>query len=149
MKKILVAIVVVLIAIQLIPVDLSNPASVPEDDFFYINEAPAEVQSLVHSACYDCHSNETVYPWYAKIAPVNFWLKNHINEGREELNFSNWARYVALNKANKKLDECAEKTQNKKMPLSSYTWLHEEARLTDAQRAALVKYFSDLMKKQN
>ncbi|MRJ11586.1 cytochrome C [Ornithobacterium rhinotracheale] len=111
MKKILVAIVVVLIAIQFIPVDLSNPARVPEDDFFYINEAPAEVQSLVHSACYDCHSNETVYPSYAQFAPINFWLKHHVDEGREELNFSNWARYVMMNKANHKLDECAELVQ--------------------------------------
>lgn len=144
MKKILIVIVVVLTAIQFIPVDFSNPARVPEDDFFYINEASAEVQSLVRSACYDCHSNETVYPSYAKISPINFWLKHHINEGREELNFSNWASYVSMNKANHKLDECAELIQNKKMPLKSYAWMHEEAKLTDAQRILLVNYFNSL-----
>lgn len=144
MKKFLIILILGLIAIQFIPVSYNNPTVVAEEDFFSIHDAPLEVKSLIHSACYDCHSNETKYPGYSKIAPINFWMKNHIEEGRRELNFSTWSNYLKNGKANHKLDECAEMIEKDEMPLKSYTWMHEEAKLTDTQKTLLIEYFRSL-----
>jgi len=100
----------------------------------FLNETkPSEqVQKILETACYDCHSNSTNYPWYAKITPVNFWMDNHINHGKQELNFSRWNQYSSKRKEHK-FDEIIELVERKEMPLESYTWVHKDAILTDAQ----------------
>lgn len=140
LKKISLILLVILIAIQFIPVDFTNPPVEEGKDFFALNEASPEVKSLIKATCYDCHSNETVYPDYSKIAPVNFWMKHHIEEGREHLNFSEWGNY-AQKKREHKLQECYEEIEEDKMPLDSYTWTHESARLSDAQKQLLIDFF--------
>lgn len=100
-----------------------------------------EVKALIKGACYDCHSNATVYPWYSEVAPVSWWTKHHVNEGREELNFSVWADY-SLKKADHKLEECAEEVEEGKMPLDSYTWTHGDADLNEKQRELLEDFFN-------
>ena len=96
---------------------------------------------MIKSACYDCHSNETVYPWYAKVQPFGWFLKDHIDEGRRELNFSTFASYEPRRQA-KKLDEAAEQIENGGMPLESYTLIHKEAKLTAEQKKLLTDYFN-------
>ncbi|MBV7441152.1 heme-binding domain-containing protein [Weeksellaceae bacterium TAE3-ERU29] len=144
-KKIILIVILIAIAIQFVPVKFENPAVLEEQSFFSLNEATPEVKSLIYSACYDCHSNEVNFPSYTKIAPVNFWIKRHIDRGREDLNFSEWGKYVLNGKANHKLEECVEKIEKGKMPLKSYTWMHEDAKLTEQQKQLLIDYFNSLI----
>jgi len=82
-KKILLGFGVVLIGIQFIRIDKSNPAADPSNDISQSLEIPEEVSSILKTSCYDCHSNETVYPWYSNVAPISWWIKQHINNARD------------------------------------------------------------------
>lgn len=143
LKKLLLALGVVFVVIQFFRIDKTNPAVDPAQDFLSTLKPSAEISGLLKTACYDCHSHETKYPWYTNIAPVSWWIKNHFDEGREELNFSTWQAYTAKKKDHK-LKECVELVKEKEMPLTSYTWMHSDARLSDVQRTALADYFSAL-----
>ena len=103
---------------------------------------PDEVQAILKTSCYDCHSNNTVYPWYNKIQPVAWWLKNHIDEGRKHLNFSTWGTYNKDLKENM-LTKSVQTIQNKTMPMPGYIVYHKEANLSEAERALLIQYFED------
>jgi len=142
-KKILIAVILILTIIQFIRIDTTNPAPTPEKDFINATQAPKEVANLLKTSCYDCHSNETKYPWYFNVAPVSWWLKNHNNEGREELNFSLWTDYDAKKK-DKKLEESIELINNGEMPMFSYTLAHQEAKLSATQQKALNNFFISL-----
>ena len=142
-KKILIGVLAVFIIMQFFRIDTSNPKVEPGKDFIAIVQPSAEVKVLLKSACYDCHSHTTVYPWYSQIAPVSWWLKDHVDEGKEHLNFSIWGDYSAK-KADHKLEECGEEVEEGEMPLSSYTWAHSEAKLTDQQRKTLAQFFNGL-----
>ncbi len=109
--------------IQLIPITQSNPAVVKEV------EAPPQIHALLKRACYDCHSHETVWPWYSHIAPVSWLLAWDVHEGREELNFSMWNQYTGKKKE-KKLKEIAEEIEEGEMPPWFYLPLHPEAQLS-------------------
>lgn len=99
----------------------------------------AQVKAILSSTCYDCHSNNTQYPWYNNISPVNYWLDHHIEEGKEHLNFSDWANYSAKRKEHK-LHEIIEEVEEDEMPLPSYTITHKEARLTPEQKKMLMAW---------
>lgn len=143
LKKILLGLVAVLVIIQFFRIDKTNPPVDASQDFMTLTSPPAEIAQIMKDACYDCHSHETAYPWYTNVAPVSWWVKNHINEGREHLNFSIWGTYTEK-KADHKLEECYEEVEEGKMPMDSYTWAHAEARLTDTQREQLVSWFKSL-----
>jgi len=140
MKKVLVIILVAFIMIQFFPIDKTNPAPTPGMDFLKIKKTPDPIARIIRASCYDCHSNETKYPWYSNIAPPSWFLKNHINEGRKHLNFSTFAVYEPKRQLHK-LEECIEMVEKKEMPLESYYLGHQDAKLTDDQRAQLIKYF--------
>ncbi|HEX4888532.1 MAG TPA: heme-binding domain-containing protein [Luteibaculaceae bacterium] len=142
-KKIALALLAALVVIQFFQIDTTNPQTDPSNDFLAKMKPEPEVANLIRSACYDCHSNETQYPFYAKINPIGWILKDHVNEGREELNFSNWTSYT-LKRMDHKLEECVELIDSGEMPMESYTWIHGEAKLTNEQRAKLAAYFSSL-----
>lgn len=125
-----IAVVVVLIAIQFVPLDTTNPP-VAQD----IATSP-EVKAILRRACYDCHSNETVWPWYSRIAPVSWLIVRDVREGREELNFSTWNRYSTQEQV-KKLKESWEEVEEGKMPLWFYLPVHRDARLSAEDRALL------------
>lgn len=139
-KKILIGVVIVLVGIQFITIDKTNPPVDASKDFMTITDPPAEVEKLIRTSCYDCHSNESTYPWYSNVAPVSWWVKDHINEAREELNFSEWGTYE-WKRTDHKLEECAEEVDEGEMPLKSYLIAHSEARLSDEDRAKLVDWF--------
>jgi hypothetical protein len=140
MKKVLVILLVVFIIMQFFPIDKANPAPTPGMDFLKIKNTPPEIAAVITNSCYDCHSNETKYPWYSNIAPSSWLLKNHIDEGRKELNFSTFATYEPKIQA-QKLQECIEMVEKKEMPLESYFLGHQDAKLTDQQRKLLTDYF--------
>lgn len=144
-KKILFWVLVGLVLIQFIPVDKTNVAVKSSVNFVDVKKAPPKIAALIKSACYDCHSNETVYPKYAYFAPISWSVKSHVNEGREHLNFSVWGTY---NKDLKKsmLDQSIQTIQSKAMPLPGYMVYHKGANLSDAERALLVKYFEEISK---
>jgi hypothetical protein len=139
LKKILGALLLALLLIQFIRPSQDNPPTDQAQSFQQVANPPAEVVNVLKSACYDCHSNETVYPWYSQIAPFSWWLANHINEGREHLNFSTYGQISAEDKG-KVMEEIAEVIQKNEMPLASYTWLHPEAKLSEAQKNMLMQW---------
>ena len=141
MKKILLALIGAFLVLQFFRIDKTNPPVDKNSDFLTLKKTPENVAQLIKSACYDCHSNETVYPWYAKVQPFGWFLKDHIDEGRRELNFSTFASYEPRRQA-KKLDEAAEQIENGGMPLESYTLIHKEAKLTAEQKKLLTDYFN-------
>lgn len=146
-KKIFLGLGIVFILLQFfMRIDKTVPEFDKGQDFMALTNPPEEVGKLLKSACYDCHSYETEYPWYSNIAPVSAWIGHHIEEGREHLNFSLWGSYE-LEKAEHKLEECAEETEEKKMPLSSYTITHGDASLSDEQVQLLAEWFESEMEK--
>ena len=130
---------ILLIAAQFVRPEKTNPASdVSKAIQSHIEMEPA-VSDVLGRACYDCHSNATEWPWYSKVAPVSWFLVSHVNDGRRHLNFSEWAGYDR-SKALRKLHEIDEEVSSKAMPLSSYTFLHPEARLSEQERALVSEW---------
>ena len=97
---------------------------------------------MLQTACWDCHSNQTVYPWYNKIAPISWYLARHINNGKKHLNFDNWNDYDPAKQIHKS-EEIIEVIEENEMPIFSYTLLHPEAKLSEEQKAILIQYFSN------
>ncbi|MEO6039967.1 MAG: heme-binding domain-containing protein [Saprospiraceae bacterium] len=102
---------------------------------------PADVQTALRTSCYECHSNYTDYPWYTEIQPVGLWLNDHVNEGKEELNFSEFVAYN-LRRQYRKFEEMDEQVREGEMPLSSYTLIHRDAILSPEQQRAIVTWTS-------
>ncbi len=140
MKKIIYGIIAVLILIQFFRIDKTNPEVISGNDYINITNPPENVTSILKTSCYDCHSNSSAYPWYSNIAPISWWVKDHINEGREELNFSEWATFTEKRKKHK-LEECIEMIDENEMPLNSYTIMHGNAKLTADDKGYLIEWF--------
>ena len=141
-RKVLIVLLISLVVIQFIPINRETPERDDSKDFIYMTNPPNGIVVTLKNACYDCHSYETQYPWYSRIAPVKFWLQDHIVDGRRHLNFSEWGNYDAERKEHK-LEELAEEVEKKEMPLDSYTWTHSEARLTDKERTEFVNWLKE------
>lgn len=109
-------------------------------------EVPKHVNELLQAACYDCHSNKTVYPWYANVQPLGWWIAEHVEDGKEDLNFSEFTN-LPLAVQNHKLDEVIEVLEEGEMPLESYTYLglHPEANLNSEQKDVLIGWAKDQM----
>jgi hypothetical protein len=139
-KKILLGLLILLVAIQFFRPERNESG----DSTYAISEkyeVPAEVNQLLGVACNDCHSNKTVYPWYANVQPVAWFLDDHIRDGKRHLNFSSFTqRPVAVQ--HHKFEEIVETVESGEMPLESYTYLglHAEADLTEAQRQTLIDW---------
>jgi heme-binding protein len=132
-KKIAIFLVVALVAMQFIPVERSNPSDRGQP------AAPPEVETILRRACYDCHSNETRWHWYARVAPISFLLARDVREGRRELNFSIWDRYEQRRKA-RKLKEIVKEVEAGDMPPWYYIPVHSDAKLSQGDREAIVKW---------
>ena len=143
LKNISIAIIFILLMIQSIQIDKTTEPVNPATDFISVTAANTEVAGLLKTACYDCHSNQPTYPWYTNIAPVSWWIKHHIKEGSQHLNFSIWGTYSEKRK-NHKLEECIEMIEEGEMPMYSYTLMHKEAKLADSQKLQLVQFFKAL-----
>lgn len=139
-KKIGIAFIVLFIVIQVFRINKTITPVNEQTDFMAVTQTNPEVATILKNACYDCHSNQPTYPWYTSVAPVSWWIKNHINEGSKHLNFSIWQTYTVKRKDHK-LEECVEMIEEGEMPMNSYTWMHPEAKLTDAQKQLLIDWF--------
>lgn len=138
MKKVFLGILVVLILIQFIKPE-KNDTKNWEKDITTELSVPEDIQKIIKVSCADCHSNYTKYPWYNNIAPVSWWLAQHINRGKEHLNFSEWTAY---NKNQKQhiINDLAEVLETHEMPLKSYLINHEDAKMTKEQYAVFLEW---------
>jgi hypothetical protein len=136
-KKILVALLIVFIIMQFFEPDRNEGDITTVDAFIAETNPPSEVKNILENTCFDCHSDVTKYPWYNKITPVNYWLADHIEDGKKHFNASAWEGY-SLKKKDHKMDELIEEVEEKEMPLKSYTYIHGDANLTEDQIAAVV-----------
>ena len=145
LKKIAYFLLVALIVIQFFRPE-KNQSTGPQANAIANKYAvPANVQEIMKRACNDCHSNNTIYPWYDKVQPVSWWLANHVNEGKRELNFDEFLTY-SPKKAHHKLDEVIEMVKEGEMPLNSYTWTHRNAILSQEEKVAITDWASSTMK---
>jgi hypothetical protein len=136
-KWILPAVVLVFAALQLFNPARTNPPV--QVDFLAATQPPAAVAASIRAACYDCHSHETIWPWYARLAPVSWLVASDVNEGREKLDLSDWPQSDSA-RAAKKLDRLNEVLDYREMPPKKYTLIHAAARLTEAQRKEIMDW---------
>ena len=106
-------------------------------------DVPAPVQEILDKACNDCHSNNTRYPWYTKLQPFDWWITDHINKGKKDLNLDEFTNRN-LRYQYHKLEEIAEMVKESEMPLDSYTWIHKDAKLTEAEKTTLISWADGL-----
>lgn len=141
MKKLAVFLFLAFIAIQFFrpekniqtsPIELKNHITASYS-------VPADVELILQTSCYDCHSNQTKYPWYSNVQPVAWFLANHVEEGKKELNFSEFSTY-SLRRQFKKFGEIIDEVDEDKMPLKSFTLIHKDAVLSDAQKTTLISW---------
>jgi hypothetical protein len=125
-RLVLIVLAVVVVGIQFVPVKRSNPPVLND------LQAPAAVKEILVRSCYDCHSHETEWPWYAKVAPVSWLVAHDVQEAREEFNFSDWGAYDARRQAELAV-EMLEQIEKRKMPLPIYIYLHPESKLTGSE----------------
>lgn len=143
MKKIGIVLLVAFVAIQFIRPAKNQSAAAATSDIMAVTQVPEDVAGLLHKACYDCHSDNSNYPWYANIQPVYWWMNHHIEEGKDELNFSAWGSYKLKRKL-KKYVEISEQVTEGEMPLESYTWMHKEAKLSREERTRIVSWANEM-----
>lgn len=113
------------------------PAGKPFIDSFKVD---AKVNAILSVSCYDCHSNNTQYPWYTNVQPLGWFMADHITEGKKKLNFDDLPNY-SPRRINSKLSQIVEQIEKGKMPLSSYTWMHSGAKLSEEDKQLLISYF--------
>ncbi len=138
-KKILLSILGVLIVVQFIRPARNKNSMVLANDISKMVSIPDSVQVILKNACYDCHSNNTEYPWYVNIQPMGWLMAKHIRQGKEELNFSEFGNYTSRRQLSK-LAGIANSIKDDIMPLSSYKWMHKNARLTNAQKTIIINW---------
>lgn len=143
LKKTLIGLLVALVIIQFIhPAKNINTAPMPQD-IALAYPMPDSVYHVLKVSCYDCHSNNTQYPWYNNIQPVAWWLNGHIHDGKKELNFSEFGSFTTKRKL-KKLKDIVKQLEENEMPLSSYTLIHKDAVLSPAQKQMLIEWAKGL-----
>lgn len=142
-KIIAIVLLVAFVGIQFIPTTRNQSDTVPETDFMLVNKVPENIQNKLQVSCYDCHSNNTQYPWYNKIQPVAWFLEDHIKEGKAELNFNEWDSLSSRRKASK-LRSIIKQIENGEMPLDSYTLIHKEAPFSEAEAEEVINFITQL-----
>ncbi|QDO95408.1 cytochrome C [Formosa sediminum] len=139
LKKIVVALLVVFIIAQFFGPEQNTGEVVSVNAFLEETNPPERVSAILEESCYDCHSSFTRYPWYSQITPVNYWMAEHVDDGKKHLDFSEWNSY-SLKKKDHKFEELIEMVETKEMPLESYTLIHTNAKLSDADIASVKEW---------
>lgn len=131
------------VGIQFIPTTRNQSKVIPKTDFMLVNDIPNNIKKKIQTSCYDCHSNNTKYPWYNKIQPAAWFLENHIKDGKKELNFSTWGEYSNRRKKGK-LKSIVSQIKDDEMPLTSYTFIHNDAKLTKKEKKEMIEWLTQL-----
>lgn len=143
-KKIVVFVILFFLLMQFYqPARNIHYGQVLPADFIKTYDAPKDVEQILRSSCYDCHSNNTNYPWYSYIQPARFFMENHIKEGKENLNFSEWGNY-GNRKQRSKLEAIVKQIEKDEMPLSSYIVLHNNAKLSSKQKREVINWINKI-----
>ena len=142
-KIIAIVLLVAFVVIQFIPVDRNQSDSVPKTDFMLVNDVPNDIKNKLQVSCYDCHSNNTQYPWYNKVQPIAWFLEDHIKKGKAELNFNEWDS-LSNRRKKSKLRSIIKQIENDEMPLDSYTLIHREASFSEAEKQELIQWVERL-----
>jgi hypothetical protein len=138
-KKVFWVLVAMLAAVQFIRPEKNTTLVPAENNIAQQILIPAGVDSVLRRSCYNCHSNNTEYPWYAEVQPAGWWLAGHIRDGKSHLNFDEFANYP-LRRQYHKLEEIQEMVEADKMPLPSYLWMHREDKLSPAEKSAVLNW---------
>jgi len=142
-KIVILVLIAGLVGIQFFPASLNQNTTMLPIDFTKIFNTPDKIQSLLKKTCYDCHSNNTIYPWYSKVQPFAWLMESHIIEGKEELNFSEFGAY-SKRRQKSKLKSIISQIKDDEMPLSSYTLIHRNAILSEKDKEILEKWFTTI-----
>ena len=142
-RRWLLILLTLFILIQFIRPVRNQSGQVLQTDITKMFSVPLHVKTVLEVACYDCHSNSTRYPWYANIQPGGWWLAKHVKEGKEELNFSEFGSYSRRRQITK-LRSIENSIKDGTMPLSSYTFLHQNARLTSKEKALIITWANNI-----
>jgi len=142
-KIIAVVLLVAFVGIQFMPTTRNQSDSVPSTDFMLVNNVPENIQKKLQVSCYDCHSNNTQYPWYNKVQPVAWFLEDHIKEGKAELNFNEWDS-LSNRRKKSKLRSIIKQIESDEMPLYSYTLIHKDASFSEAEKQELIRWIEQL-----
>ncbi len=134
---------VALVLIQFIPVDYNQNDTVPQTDFMLVHKVPEAIQKKIQVSCYDCHSNNTQYPWYNRVQPVAWFLEDHIKEGKAELNFNEWDSLSSRRKTSK-LRSIIKQIESGEMPLDSYTLIHRDAKFSKEETEEIINWVTQL-----
>lgn len=146
LKKILICLAAGLLLIQFVRPEKNLSSGPGKQDLLELHAPPPEVRRILQVACYDCHSDNTRYPWYAEFQPVAWWLDAHVRDGKREFSFSSFGELSAKKQASR-LEEVMDQIASRRMPLKSYTLAHRDAVLTDAQ-VKLVNDWLDLVREK-
>lgn len=141
-KRIIWAVLGLLAVIQFIRPAKNQSEGIPDTDISKVYSLPAGIHDVFTNKCYDCHSNNTVYPWYTNIQPVGWWMAFHVKEAKKELNFSDFGDYPR-DRANHKLEEITEVLEDGSMPIKSYLWMHD-AKVTAEETASITQWITSL-----
>lgn len=129
--------------IQFIPTNRNQSTEILETDVTKVFEVPQNIQTLLNESCYDCHSNNTKYYWYDKIQPASLFVERHINEGKKELNFSEFGAY-SNRKQKSKLKFLISQVKDDKMPISSYALIYSNAKLSESEKKEIMDWATTL-----
>jgi heme-binding protein len=138
-QRVAVAIGFLLLGIQFVPIDRSNPRVEPSHTIYATLTMPAEVKAIFERSCKNCHSNETDWPWYSYIAPVSWVVGHDVHQARKTMNFSEWGRYSAERKEDK-LEEICEQVTRGEMPDRKYAIFHRSAGITSQEREEICQW---------
>lgn len=142
-KKILTFLLIVLVVIQFFRPEKNNATGPYIADISAAYPIPNDVGVILKNSCFDCHSNNTNYPWYSNLQPVAWWLNNHIQEGKSELNFNEFGNYK-IARQYRKLLEIKEEVEEDEMPLQSYTLIHQNAKLNEQEKLIIMNWADSL-----
>lgn len=140
-KKIVLALLLLIVGVQFIQPARNQSGQVLPADFTEVYQVPQNIQAILRNACFDCHSNNTAYPWYARFQPGAWFMSSHINNGKGELNFSEFGN-LSSRKQSSKLRGIANQIKDGDMPLTPYKWLHKNARLTGQDRKIIIEWMN-------
>ncbi|HYC85858.1 MAG TPA: heme-binding domain-containing protein [Chryseosolibacter sp.] len=144
-KKIGLLIVILILVIQVIQPTKNRAEGLGDNDISKVLDVPDALHKTIVHKCYDCHSNNTRYPWYFNVQPIGWWLAAHVHEGKEHLNFSEWRNYSSKDAAHQ-LEEIEEVTEDGSMPLQEYVLLHPDSKLSEEDKNAILSWIRTVEK---
>jgi hypothetical protein len=143
MRRTLIFFVWIIVLIQFIRVDYTNPPLKEKNDLIVLTNPPENVQVILKKTCYNCHSNTTVWPWYSQIAPASWLITHDVNEARRHFNFSKWNE-MDTRHIEKFVEEAEYEILEGDMPLPSFTIMHKNTKLTDEEKEIMIDWLSSL-----